>query len=95
MNLRPLLDRVVVKRLVEEETTKSGIYIPVVAREKPVMGEVVAVGPGKLLKNGALLPLGLKVGDKVLLSKYGAMEVTLDGNELVIINYDDIVGVIS
>ena len=82
MNIRPLHDRVVVRRMEEETTSAGGIVIPGSAAEKPAQGEVVAVGKGKILDNGDVRPLDLQVGDKVLFSKYGGTEVKVDGEEL-------------
>ena len=93
MKIRPLHDRVVVKRWEEEKTTPSGIVIPDTAAEKPIKGEVVAVGNGKLLENGELRPLDVKEGDKVLFGKYAGTEVKIDGQEYLIMNEDDIVGI--
>ncbi len=93
MKIRPLHDRVVVKRWEEEKTTPSGIVIPDTAAEKPIKGEVVAVGNGKLLENGELRPLDVKEGDKVLFGKYAGTEVKIDGEEYLIMNEDDIVGI--
>ena len=95
MKIRPLSDRIVIKRLEQESTTKGGIIIPDTAKEKPIQGLVVAVGNGKVLKNGKTLPLDVKPGDKVLIGKYSGTEVKLDGVEHVIINEDDVLAVIS
>ena len=95
MKIRPLADRIVVKRTKEEEKTKGGIIIPDSAKEKPVEGLVIAVGNGKLQKNGKVRPLEVKPGDKVLIGKYSGNEVKLDGVEHVIINEDDVLAVIS
>lgn len=94
MKIRPLHDRVVVKRW-EEEVTSAGIVIPDTAKEKPSKGEVVAVGNGKLLDNGQLKPLDIQEGDKVLFGKYAGTEVKIDGTEYLILNEDDIMGVIE
>jgi len=93
--IRPLQDRVIVKRVKEEEKTKGGIIIPDSAKEKPVEGEVIAVGNGKLLDNGTLLKLDVKVGDRVLFGKYSGTEVKLDGEERLIVREDDILGIIE
>ena len=93
--IRPLQDRVIVKRVKEEEKTKGGIIIPDTAKEKPVEGEVVAVGNGKVNDEGKLRPLDVKVGDRVLFGKYSGTEVKLDGEEHLILREDDIVGVIE
>jgi len=95
MKIRPLSDRIVVKRLDQESKTKGGIIIPDTAKEKPLEALVVAVGNGKTLKNGKVLPLEVKAGDKVLIGKYTGNEVKLDGVEHVIINEDDVLAVIS
>jgi len=95
MNIRPLHDRVVVRRLEEERTSSGGIVIPDSATEKPIQGEVLAVGKGKLLDNGDLRPLDVKVGDRVLFGKYSGTEVKLDGEELVVMREDDIMGVVE
>jgi chaperonin GroES len=95
MNIRPLHDRVVVRRMEEERTSAGGIVIPDSATEKPAQGEVVAVGHGKILESGDVRPLDLKVGDKVLFSKYGGTEVKVDGEELLVMREDDITAVIE
>ena len=95
MKIRPLHDRIVIKRLESEAKTKGGIIIPDAAKEKPIEGRVVAVGNGKLLKNGTLRPLDVKVGDTVLIGKYSGNEVKLDGDEHVLIREDDILAVTS
>ena len=95
MKIRPLHDRVIVRRMEEETTSAGGIVIPGSAAEKPQQGEVVAVGNGKLLENGELRPLDVKVGDLVLFSKYGGTEVKIDGEELLVMREDDITGVIT
>lgn len=95
MNIRPLGDRVVVKPLAQEEKTKSGIVIPdTAAKEKPQQGEVLAVGPGRTLENGQKVPLEVKVGDKVIFSKYAGTEVKLEDEEVLILNERDIHAVI-
>jgi len=94
MNIRPLHDRVVIRRMEEERTTAGGIVIPDSATEKPIRGEVLAVGNGKVKENGEIRPLDLKVGDKVLFGKYSGTEVKLDGNEYVIMREDDIMAVL-
>ena len=93
MKIRPLSDRIVVKRTEEEEKTKGGIIIPDTAKEKPLEGLVVAVGSGKVLKNGKVHALDLKEGDKILFGKYSGTEVKLDGVEHVILREDDILAV--
>ena len=95
MNIRPLHDRVIVKRVEEEKTSPGGIVIPDAATEKPIQGEVVAVGNGKLLDSGELSKLDLKKGDKVLFGKYSGTEVKVGGDEYLVMREDDIMGVIE
>ena len=95
MNIRPLHDRVVVRRMEEERTSPGGIVIPDSATEKPIQGEVIAVGNGKLLDNGELRALDLKKGDKVLFGKYSGTEVKVSGDEYLVLREDDIMGVIE
>jgi chaperonin GroES len=95
MNIRPLHDRVVVKRMEEETTSPGGIVIPDTATEKPVRGEVIAVGNGKILDNGETRPLDLKAGDKVLFGKYSGTEVKVEGEELLVMREDDVMAVIE
>ena len=95
MNIRPLQDRVIVKRLEEEEKTKGGIIIPDAAKEKPQQGEVIAVGKGKVKDDGSVLPLDVKVGDKILFGKYAGTEIKIEGEEYLIMREDDILGVIE
>jgi len=95
MNLRPLHDRVIVKRIEDEERTAGGIVIPEAAKEKPIRGEVLAVGNGKLLDNGDTRPLDVKKGDTVLFGKYAGTEVKVEGDELVVMREDDIMAVIE
>lgn len=95
MNIRPLNDRLLVKRLAEVTQTASGIIIPDSATEKPAEGEVVAVGPGKANKQGDRIALQVAVGDRVLFSKYGGTEVKLDGEDYLIMREDDILGVLG
>jgi chaperonin GroES len=95
MNIRPLNDRVIVKRLEEERTSPGGIVIPDSAAEKPIRGEVVAVGAGKALDNGQVRPVALKAGDKVLFGKYAGTELKLDGQEIVVMREDDIIAVLE
>jgi chaperonin GroES len=90
MNLKPLADRVVVRPSVAEERTKGGIIVPDTAKEKPVWGELIAVGPGKISDEGKLIALEVKVGDRVLYGKYSGTEVTIDGEELLIMRESDI-----
>ena len=95
MNIRPLHDRVVLKRMEEETTSPGGIVIPDSAAEKPIRGEVVAVGNGKRLDNGDLIPLDVKVGDKVLFGKYSGTEVKVEGEDLPVMREEDIMAVIE
>ena len=95
MKIRPLMDRILVKRLEEETKTKGGIIIPDTAKEKPAEGTVVAVGKGKVNKDGNLIPIELKEGDRVLFSKYGGTEVKIDGAEYLIMSQDDVLGVVE
>jgi chaperonin GroES len=95
MNIRPLHDRVIVKRLDEEKKSAGGIVIPDTAAEKPSQGEVVHVGPGKLDDNGKVIPMGVKVGDRVLFGKYSGQEFKLDGQDLLHMREDDIIGIIG
>jgi chaperonin GroES len=95
MNIRPLHDRVIVKRVEEEKTSAGGIVIPDSATEKPIEGEVIAVGNGKLLDNGELRALDLKKGDKVLFGKYSGTEVKISGEDFLVLREDDIMGVIE
>ena len=95
MNIRPLHDRVIVRRMEEERTSAGGIVIPDSATEKPLQGEIVAVGNGKIMENGEVRPLDVKVGDKILFSKYGGTEVKIEGEELLVMREDDITGVIT
>jgi chaperonin GroES len=94
-NIRPLHDRIIVKRLKEEEKTKGGIIIPDTAKEKPVEGEVLAIGNGKALENGTVRKLDVKVGDRVLFGKYSGTEVKIDGEERLIMREDDILAVLE
>ena len=95
MDIRPLHDRVVVKRIEESETMRNGLYIPDSAKEKPQQGEVVAVGKGKRTEEGKLLPMDLKVGDRILFGKYSGNDIKLDGNEYLIMREDEILGVLE
>jgi chaperonin GroES len=95
MNIRPLHDRVIIKRMEEELTSPGGIVIPDTAAEKPIRGEVVAVGKGKVLENGDVRALDLKVGDKVLFGKYSGTEVKVDGQDLLVMREEDVVAVIE
>jgi chaperonin GroES len=95
MKIRPLQDRIIVKRIEEEEKTKGGIIIPDTAKEKPMEGKVVAVGKGKVMEDGKLHPVDVKVGDRILFGKYAGTEVKIDGEEHLIMREDDILGVIE
>ena len=95
MKFRPLHDRVVVKRVAEEEKTKGGIIIPDTAKEKPMEGEVVAVGPGARDDKGALVPLDVKAGDRILFGKWSGTEIKLDGVEYLIMKESDIMGILE
>jgi len=95
MKIRPLHDRVIVKRIEEEETTKGGIIIPDTAKEKPMEGKVTAVGNGKILDNGKLQTLEVKKGDKVLFGKYAGTDIKIDGEEHLIMREDDIIAIID
>jgi len=95
MNIRPLHDRLIVKRLEEERKTASGIVIPDTAAEKPDQGEVLAVGKGKILDNGKIQPLDIKVGDRVLFGKYSGQSVKVKGDELLVMREEDIMGVVE
>lgn len=95
MKIRPLQDRVIVKRVAEEEKTKGGIIIPDTAKEKPMEGLVVAVGKGKTTEDGKLVKLDVKAGDRILFSKYAGTEVKIDGVEHLIMREDDILGIIE
>lgn len=95
MKIKPLQDRILVKRVAEEEKTKGGIIIPDTAKEKPIEGEVVAVGGGKVGDDGKRIPLEVKVGDKILFGKYGGTEVKVGGDEFLIMREDDVLGVIQ
>jgi chaperonin GroES len=93
--IRPLQDRIIVKRVQEEEKTKGGIIIPDTAKEKPIEGKVIAVGNGKVQEDGKVRPLDVKAGDRVLFSKYAGTEVKIDGEEHLIMREEDILGVIE
>ncbi|BDV41589.1 10 kDa chaperonin [Geotalea uraniireducens] len=95
MNLRPLHDRIIVKRLEEENKTAGGIFIPETAKEKPQKGEVIAVGKGKKAEDGKVTPIDVKVGNKVLFGKYAGTEIKIDGQEYLIMREDDILGVME
>jgi chaperonin GroES len=93
MNIRPLHDRVLVKRIEESETAKGGIIIPDTAKEKPQQGEVVAVGDGKILEDGERAPLDVKAGDHILFGKYSGSEIKIEGQEYLVVREDEILGV--
>ena len=95
MKMRPLQDRVIVRRVKEEEKTKGGLYIPDTAKEKPVEATVVAVGNGKVLEDGTVRKLDVKAGDRILFGKYSGTEVKIEGEEHLILREDDILGVIE
>ena len=95
MNIRQLHDRVIIRRMEEEKTSPGGIVIPDSATEKPVKGEVVAIGNGKILESGDVRPLDVKVGDIILFGKYSGTEVSVDGEELLVMREDDITAIIS
>jgi chaperonin GroES len=95
MNLKPLHDRILVKRLEEESKTKGGIIIPDTAKEKPAEGEVVAVGSGKVQEDGTKTPLEVKTGDKILFGKYAGTEVKIEGDEYLIMREDDVLGIVE
>jgi len=95
MKIRPLQDRVIVKRVEEEEKTKGGIIIPDTAKEKPMEGKVIAVGKGKLMEDGKIHALDVKAGDRILFGKYSGTEVKIEGEEHLIMREDDILGVIE
>jgi len=93
--IRPLHDRLLVKRIEEKETVKGGIIIPDTAKEKPQEGEVLAVGNGKLLDNGTKVPLDVKVGDKILFGKYSGTDIKIDGEEVLILREDEVLAVVG
>ena len=95
MKVRPLHDRVLIKRIEEQETVRGGIIIPDTAKEKPQEGEVMAVGTGKRLENGQITPMEVKAGDRVLFGKYSGTEIKLDGQEMLILREDEILGILS
>jgi len=95
MNIRPLHDRIIVERLEEETTTASGIIIPDSAKEKPMQGDIIAVGKGKVTEDGKVLPLDVKVGDKVLFGKYSGNEIKIEGKEYLMMREDDVLGVVE
>ncbi|RMH16194.1 MAG: co-chaperone GroES [Gammaproteobacteria bacterium] len=95
MKIRPLQDRVVVKRMEEERTSAGGIVLPDSAAEKPSQGEVIAAGNGKVLENGDVRPMDVKVGDKILFGKYAGTEIKVDGEDLLVMREEDVIGVIE
>ena len=95
MNIRPLYDRIVVKQIEEQETTRTGIVIPDSAKEKPQEGEVMAIGRGKRLDDGKMVALDVRVGDRILFGKYSGNDITLDGIEYIIMREDDVLGVLD
>ncbi|HVA83266.1 MAG TPA: co-chaperone GroES [Candidatus Binataceae bacterium] len=95
MKFRPLGDRILVKRIKEEERTKGGIIIPDTAKEKPQEGKVIAVGKGKYSEDGKLIPIEVKAGDKILFGKYSGSEIKLEGDEHIILREDDILGILD
>ena len=95
MKIRPLYDRIVVKRIEEQETVRGGIIIPDSAKEKPQEGEVVAVGKGKRLEDGKLVPLDVAVGDRILFGKYSGSDIKLDGDEFLIMREDEVLGILD
>jgi chaperonin GroES len=95
MKIRPLQDRIIVKRVAEEEKTKGGIVIPDTAKEKPIEGKVIAAGNGKVLEDGKVRPLDIKAGDRVLFAKFAGSEIKIDGEEHLIMREEDILGVIE
>jgi len=95
MKIRPLQDRLIVKRIAEEEKTKGGIIIPDTAKEKPIEGKVIAAGNGKVLEDGKVRPLDVKAGDRVLFSKYAGTEIKIEGEEHLIMREEDILGVVE
>ena len=95
MNIRPLHDRIIVERLEEETTTAAGIIIPDSAKEKPMQGNVIAAGKGKVTEDGKVLPLDVKVGDKVLFGKYSGTEIKIEGKEYLMMREDDVLGVVE
>ena len=95
MKIRPLQDRIIVRRIAEEEKTKGGIIIPDTAKDKPTEGEVVAAGKGRLTEDGKVIPMDVKKGDRILFSKYGGNEVKIDGVEYLIMREEDVLGIIE
>jgi chaperonin GroES len=95
MNIRPLYDRIVVKRVEEKETMQGGLYIPDSAKEKPQEGEVVSVGKGKRLEDGKVIPLDVKPGDRILFGKYSGNDIKIDGEEYLIMREDEVLGILD
>ena len=95
MNIRPLYDRIVVKRIEEQETKIGGLFIPDSAKEKPQEGEVVAVGKGKRLEDGKIIPLDVKAGDRILFGKYSGNDIKIDGQEYMIMREDEVLGILE
>ena len=95
MNVRPLHDRLIIKRIEETETVRGGIIIPDTAKEKPQEGKVLAVGNGKILENGTKVPLDVKVGDKILFGKYSGTDIKIDGEEVLIVREDEVLAVLA
>jgi len=95
MNVRPLHDRLLVRRIEEKETVTGGIIIPDTAKEKPQEGQVLAVGNGKILENGTKLPLDVKVGDKILFGKYSGTDIKIDGEEVLILREDEVLAIVG
>ncbi len=95
MKIRPLNDRILVKRLEEKEVTKGGIIIPDTAKEKPIEGKVVAIGKGKVLENGTVRPLGVLEGDRILFGKYSGTEIKIEGEEFLMMREDDVLAIIE
>ena len=95
MNIRPLYDRIVVKRIEQQEVMQGGLYIPDSAKEKPQEGEVIAVGRGKRLEDGKLVPLDVQVGDRILFGKYSGSDIKLDGDEYLIMREDEVLGILD
>jgi chaperonin GroES len=95
MKIRPLYDRIVVKRIEEQEQKVGGLFIPDSAKEKPQQGEVVAVGKGKRLEDGKVIPLDVQVGDRILFGKYSGSDITLDGDEVLVMREDEVLGILD
>ncbi len=95
MNVKPLADRILVRRIDEQETKRGGIIIPDTAKEKPQEGEIIAVGPGRMTEDGKRIAMEVKKGDRVLIGKYSGTEVKIDGNEYVILREDDVLGILA